>query len=276
LQTLKDKTAVVTGAGSGIGRSIALALADNGANVIVADIQEATADAVAKEVGERGVRSLAVKCDVSLHDSVTGLADRAYTEFGSVDVLCNNAGISWRPYRSVLDATLDDWKLILGINLWGVIHGLDVFLPRMRKQVGEKHIVNTASLAGLVPHEGHAPYSASKAGVVGLSEAIAGELAPYGFGVTIFVPGAIPTNLGENTNRIHSEKQGSAARTFEPVSTPVMDRVKTFALSSVDPIGAMVCKAILANTLYLHSAAVPGDLVADRIHTQYGGSTLVG
>ena len=276
MQTLKNKTAVVTGAGSGIGRSIALALADNGANVVVADIQEEPAEAVTKEAGERGVRSLAVQCDVSVHNSVAELADRAYTEFGSVEILCNNAGISWRPYRSVLDATLDDWKLILGINLWGVIHGLDVFLPRMRKQDGEKHIVNTASLAGLVPHEGHAPYSASKAGVVGLSEAIAGELAPYGFGVTIFVPGAIPTNLGENTNRIHKNKHGPAARTFEPVATPVMDRVKSFALPSVDPIGAMVCKAILANTLYLHSAAVPGDLVADRIHKQYGGSTLVG
>src|SRR5271156_1228741 len=117
METLKNKTAVVTGGGSGIGRSIALALADAGAHVVVADIQKAPAMAVADEVRLRGTRSLAVTCDVAKHAEVVSLAGAAYSEFGVVDILCNNAGVSWRPYRSILDVTLDDWRFMLGINL---------------------------------------------------------------------------------------------------------------------------------------------------------------
>jgi NAD(P)-dependent dehydrogenase (short-subunit alcohol dehydrogenase family) len=275
MDTLKNKTAVVTGGGSGIGRSIALALADAGAYVVVTDIQEATAVAVADEVRALGTRSLPVPCDVAKHADVVSLADKAYSEFGAVDILCNNAGVSWRPYRSILDATLDDWRFMLGINLWGVVHGLDVFLPRMRRQASQKHIVNTASLGGLVPLEGHSLYSSTKAAVVGLSEAIAGELKPHGFGVTILCPGPIPTNLGENCARLRGTVPPETQRRFEPVATPMMERMATFTMASVDPVGDMVCRAILSNTLYLHTAPVPGDLVADRLHTWFGSETLL-
>jgi NAD(P)-dependent dehydrogenase (short-subunit alcohol dehydrogenase family) len=274
MKTLQGKTAVVTGAGSGIGRSIAVALADGGANVVVADIQEATAQEVAEEVRGRGVRALAVTCDVSRHASVVRLADLAYAEFGAVDVLCNNAGVSWRPYRNVMDATLDDWQFILGINLWGVLHGMDVFLPRMRRQEGEKHVVNTGSLAGLFPHEGHAPYSASKAAVVSLSEVMARELAPHGFGVTILCPGGVRTNLGDNAVRIRGEVSDEERSRFEPVETPTIARMATFALPSAEPVGVMVRNAILNNTMYLHTAPVPSDLVAERIYTTFGPATL--
>lgn len=274
MDTLKNKTAVVTGGGSGIGRSIALALAAAGARVVVADIQTAPALAVADEVRARGTRALAVNCDVSKHDNVVSLADQAYEEFGAVEILCNNAGVSWRPLRSILDATLDDWRYMLGINLWGVVHGLDAFLPRMRRQTGAKHIVNTASLGGLVPLEGHSLYSSSKAAVVGLSEAIAGELAPHGFGVTILCPGTIPTNLGDNSKRLRGEVPPEVQHRFEPVATPAIDRLATFSMPSVDPVGDMVCRAILGNTLYLHTAPIPGDLVADRVHTCFGSQTL--
>lgn len=274
MQTLNDKIAVITGAGSGIGRSIALALADAGVHVVAADIQESTATVVADEVQARGRRSLSVACDVAKPAHVATLAERAYAEFGRVDILCNNAGVTWRPYRSVLDATLDDWQFIFGINFWGVVYGLDAFLPRMRRQSGEKHIVNTASLGGLIPLEGHSPYSSSKAAVIGLSESIAGELAPHGFGVTILCPGPVPTNLGANYFRIHGEEPAERQSRFEPVATPMIERLATFKLPSVDPIGAMVCRAILSNTLYLHTAPIPGDLVADRMHTWFGSQTL--
>jgi NAD(P)-dependent dehydrogenase (short-subunit alcohol dehydrogenase family) len=275
MENLKDKIAVITGGGGGIGRSIALALADEGGHLVIADIQEGLAAAVAEEARARGVRAISVACDVAQHAQVGALAEAAYAEFGAVDILCNNAGVSWRPYRGALDATLDDWRFILGVNLWGVIHGLDVFLPRMRRQPGEKHIVNTASLGGLVPLEGHAPYSSSKSAVIGLSEAMAGELAPHGFGVTILCPGPIPTNLGENCARLRGELAGATERRFEPLATPMMERLATFTMPSVDPVGAMVCRAIRAGTLYMHTAAVPGDLVADRLHTWFGSQTLV-
>ncbi|WP_175817247.1 SDR family NAD(P)-dependent oxidoreductase [Burkholderia diffusa] len=274
MKTLKDKTAVITGAGSGIGRAIALALADAGTHIVVADIHADTAQAVADEVRSRGVRSLAVTCDVSDHASVVNLAEQAYAEFGTVDILCNNAGISWRPYRSIVDATLDDWRFILGINLWGVLNGLDAFLPRMRQQAGEKHIVNTASLASLFPHEGHAPYSASKAAVASLSEVIARELKPYGFGVTIVCPGAVTTNLGENTTRIRGDAAPQEPRVFEPVDTPTIRRMHEFALPSAEPLGVMVRNAILDDTMYLHTNALPFDLVAERVNTWFGPQTV--
>ena len=272
--TLQNKVAVVTGGGSGIGRSIALALASAGTHVVVADIHIDSAEAVAAEAQAKGVRALAVRCDVADHGSVAALADAAYSTFGTVDILCNNAGISWRPYRSILDATLDDWRFMLGINLWGVIHCLDAFLPRMRRQAGEKHIVNTASLGGLIPMEGHSIYSAGKAAVVGLSEAIAAELAPHGFGVTIFCPGSVRTNLGENTVRIRGEVPAELQQQFEPVATPTLQRFAKLPIISAEDAGTMVCQAIRDNTLYLHSAALPHDLIADRVHRVYGPQTL--
>jgi NAD(P)-dependent dehydrogenase (short-subunit alcohol dehydrogenase family) len=274
MKTVKDKTAVVTGAGSGIGRAIALALAAAGAHVVVADIQHTTALAVAEEARSRGVNAVAIQCDVSKPESVANLSSQAFAEFGAVHILCNNAGVSWRPHRSILDATLEDFQFILGINLWGVLHGLNAFLPRMRLQIGEKHIVNTASLAGLFPHEGHAPYSTSKGAVVNLSEVIARELAQYDFGVTILCPGAVETNLGTNTVLLHGEVPFDDRQRFAPVARPTAERMGTFGLPSAEPVGVMVLNAILENTLYLHTNPLPYDMVAERIHTLFGPQTV--
>jgi len=274
MKDLRDKIAVITGAGDGIGRSIALALADAGVHIVVADIQQDLATAVADEVRARGVRALAVKCDVSQQEAITNLADRAYAEFGRVDILCNNAGVTWRPFRAVFDATLDDYRFVFGVNFWGVLYALSAFLPRMKEQAGEKHIVNTASLAGLIPMAGHTAYSSSKAAVIALTEAMAQELAPHGFGVTIFCPSRVPTNLQKNSALLTTEKFGADQRSFEPVATPQAERNATFAMDSVEPVGAMVRNAILDNTLYLHTNPLPSDIVAERIYLQYGSSTV--
>jgi NAD(P)-dependent dehydrogenase (short-subunit alcohol dehydrogenase family) len=274
MQTLKDKVAVITGAGSGIGRSMALALAEVGTHIVVADIQEASAASVAEEVKSRDVRSIAVACDVSDVGSVTQLADRAYGEFRSVDILCNNAGVSMRPYRNIMDTTVEDWRFLLGINLWGVLYGLIAFLPRMRQQLGEKHIVNTASLAGMLPMEGHSVYSASKGAVMNLTEAIAGELTAHGFGVTNFCPGPVPTNLGENVRKIWGDAAGASTRPLDLVETPTMTRVNAAPMPTLESVGVMVRNAILDNSLYLHTAAIASDLVADQVHKMYGGQTI--
>jgi NAD(P)-dependent dehydrogenase (short-subunit alcohol dehydrogenase family) len=134
MKTLERKNVVVTGGGAGIGRAIALSLAEVGANVLLADIDESAASAVAAEVRSRGVRSAAIRCDVSNQESVMALADAAYAEFGAVHVLCNNAGVTWRPYRSIFDTTLADMQFMFGINFWGVVHGLMAFLPRLRQR----------------------------------------------------------------------------------------------------------------------------------------------
>ena len=144
----------------------------------------------------------------------------------------------------------------------------------MKLQPGEKHIVNTASLAGLIPMSGHTAYSSSKAAVIALTEAMAPELAPHGFGVTIFCPSRVPTNLQKNSALLTADKFGAEQRSFEPVATPQAERNATFALDSVEPVGAMVRNAILDNTLYLHTNIVPSDLVAEHIYLQYGSSTI--
>lgn len=267
---LKGGVAVITGGGSGIGRSIALAFARHGGNCVIADIDEAAAAVVAGEIEALGTTARAVGVDVADPGQTEELAERAFADFGRVDVLCNNAGISWRPYRSILETSAEDWRRVMGVNFQGVVNGLDAFLPRMRAQSGRKHIVNTASLGGFFPMEGHCVYSASKAAVIGLSEAIAGELAPFGFGVTILCPGLIPTNLRANTERL----AGAEPRTFAPVATPMIDRLATFPLASVEPVGEMVCRAVLANQLYLHTAPVPGDMVADRMARWFGSGTI--
>ncbi|HSV84420.1 MAG TPA: SDR family NAD(P)-dependent oxidoreductase [Ramlibacter sp.] len=274
MKSLDGKIVVITGAGSGIGRAIALALAGAGSHVVVADIQAEKAEAVADEVRGRGVRTLAVSCDVSDAQSVMALADRAYAEFGRVDILCNNAGISMRPYRGIAETTMQDWHVLYGVNLWGVVHGLQAFLPRMKRQPGEKHVVNTASLAGLVPMESHAIYSSSKAAVVNLSEALAREVAPHGIGVTILCPGPVPTNLKENLDAIRGADRPEQQRTYETILMPTFDRMASLALTCIEPVGAMVCNAILDNAMYLHTAAMPGDWVAERTWLQYGPHAL--
>jgi NAD(P)-dependent dehydrogenase (short-subunit alcohol dehydrogenase family) len=199
MKELAGKTAVVTGSGSGIGRGTALALAEAGMNVVVADVDEPTATAVANEISNLGVRSLAVVTDVADRASVETLADKAWSEFGAVHVLHNNAGVALF-FR--LDAMTDtDWRWILSINLEGVINGLQAFLPRLKTVEGEGHIVNTASLAGMFAAPTLGAYNATKFAVVAISETLRDELAPEGIGVSVLCPGVVGTNIMANTVR---------------------------------------------------------------------------
>ena len=275
MKHLHDKVAVITGAGSGIGRAIALALADAGTHVVAADIQPDKAQAVAAEVASRGVRSLAVACDVSRPDALAALADQSFGCFGRVDILCNNAGTSIRPYRGIAETTLKDWQFLYGINFWGVVHGLHAFLPRMRQQDGDKHIVNTASLAGMLPMEAHAIYSSSKAAVVNLSEALSRELSAQEFGVTILCPGPVKTDLQKNIAAVHKGIDTTqSGRSFEQLPMPTLDFMGRLHMPSAQEVGTMVRNAILDGTLYLHTAPLPDDLVSERQRTLYGEATL--
>jgi NAD(P)-dependent dehydrogenase (short-subunit alcohol dehydrogenase family) len=273
MKELKGKIAVVTGAASGIGRAIAHALAEAGTNIVVSDINFCAAVKVRDEAIALGVRAIAVATDVSQHDSVLALADEAYGEFGAVDILCNNAGVSWRPFRTILEASMEDWKFIIDVNLWGVVHGLNVFLPRMREQPGEKHIVNTSSLGGLLPLAGHVPYSATKAAVVFISEAAAEELAPYGFGFTILCPSFVHTNVAQNSDALRPESQRSSNRVFTPYENPLL---KKLALDAIDSpaVGKMVANAILKGQLYLNTFAVPSEIATQRVEKMFGPQTI--
>lgn len=193
------RIAVVTGGASGIGRALADLLGSEGSTVVVADLDFDGAEVVAGGIRESGGTAVAAHVDVSDSKSVETLAIETYGRFDGVDLLCNNAGVS--TFNLIQDQTLDDWKWVLGVNLWGVINGIHSFLPIMRQQGRPAHIVNTSSVAGLlsgVPFIG--PYSATKVAVVSISETLSQECAISGLpiGVSVLCPSATETRVMES------------------------------------------------------------------------------
>jgi NAD(P)-dependent dehydrogenase (short-subunit alcohol dehydrogenase family) len=193
------RVAVVTGAASGIGRALAERFGREGSAVVVADLDGDEAELVASGIRGAGGEAHAVKVDVSDPAAVERLAATTVERFGRVDVLCNNAGVS--TFNLLRDQTLDDWRWVLSVNLWGVIHGMHTFVPIMREQGTRAHIVNTASIAGLlsgVPFIG--PYCATKVAVVSISETSATEFAIDGtdIGVSVLCPSSVDTKVMES------------------------------------------------------------------------------
>jgi NAD(P)-dependent dehydrogenase (short-subunit alcohol dehydrogenase family) len=190
---LAGKTAVVTGGGSGIGRATVLLLARHGAKVHVADIRLEAAEGVALEVRGAGGSAVAQVLDVSDPHAVEAFAEGVFSTEGRVDILHNNAGIG---HGGNIEAiTVEDWQRVIGVNLLGVAYGVQAFIPRMLAQGRPASVVNTASMAGLVPTAKMAPYCASKFGVVGLSEALNAELSGRGIHVSAICPGIIDTPI---------------------------------------------------------------------------------
>ena len=249
--SLRDRVAVVTGGGSGIGRALVDVFAREGARVVVADVDEASALAAAQAVEARGGTALALRTDVTDLAQVHALADRAFSELGSVDVLCNNAGVAI--WGALDQATHRDWQWVLGVNLWGVIHGLEAFLPRMIASKRGGHVVNTASMAGLVATRGLGIYNTSKYAVVGLSETLAKDLAPHGIGVSVLCPMGVATRIRASDRNRPAHLRNEAADEAAPVT---LDG-ETLAPESV---AEMVLSAILENRLYVithHEALEP-------------------
>ena len=190
---LAGKVVVITGAGSGIGRSTASLLARHGATVHVADIDEATAQETVRAIEAAGGRGAAHALDVSDAAAVDAFAERIFAQEGHVDVLHNNAGIGHA--GDVASIAFDDWRRVIEVNLLGVAYGVQAFVPRMLEQGRPAAVVNTASQAGIVPAAKLAPYCASKYGVVGLTEALHAELSPQGISVSAICPGIIDTAI---------------------------------------------------------------------------------
>ncbi len=202
MRDLAGKVAVVTGGGSGIGAALAHAFAAEGMDVVVADIELEAAEKVADALRSAGRRALAVRTDVSSRDSVEALAERTFAELGACHLLCNNAGVLMM--GALETRTPRDWEWVLGVNLWGVIHGVLAFVPRMLAQAGEKQIVNTGSTSGLLAAPGVGIYGTAKFGVVGLSEHLRHDLARHGIGVSVLCPGGVKTKI------LHSERNRPA------------------------------------------------------------------
>jgi NAD(P)-dependent dehydrogenase (short-subunit alcohol dehydrogenase family) len=187
-----EKNALITGAGSGIGRATAILFAARGARLFLCDVNEAGLAETAAEAGKAGGRVATFVVDVSKRDQMTDFAERVHRDVPAVDVLVNNAGVGIG--GGFLDTSLEDWEWALSINLWGVIHGCHFFLPKM---VARKsgHVVNVASAAGLLATGELAAYGTSKYAVVGLSESLRDELDKYGISVSTICPGVINTPI---------------------------------------------------------------------------------
>jgi NAD(P)-dependent dehydrogenase (short-subunit alcohol dehydrogenase family) len=250
LTSLKDRIAVVTGGASGIGRALALLFAREGAHVVVADLDEAGMAETVAGVVQAGRRGLAVKTDVSHLADVQALADRAFAELGAVHVVCNNAGVAlWGGLESV---SHQDWEWAMGVNLWGVIHGVEAFVPRMVAQKQPGHVVNTASMAGLIASQGLGVYNTTKYAVVGLSETLQKDLRGHDIGVSVLCPMGVNTRIRQSErNRPATLRNQTAAREGAPAAREGTAVELIGRYLPPEHVAERVLRAIYANRLYV-------------------------
>ncbi|HVM66420.1 MAG TPA: SDR family NAD(P)-dependent oxidoreductase, partial [Acidimicrobiales bacterium] len=243
--------------------ALASAFSAVGCPVVLADIEEAPLQRVASALGGE---TLALRTDVSDAASVDRLADAAFERFGAVHVVCNNAGVS--TFNPVTAQTLDDWRWVLGVNLWGVIHGVHSFVPRLLAQGQPAHIVNTSSLAGIVsgiPELG--PYNVTKVGVVAISETLRVELAMAGapVGVSVLCPGSTESRILES-ERNRPEEYGSESRLPEGDAFREAVRAGFGSPGARTPeqVAARVLEAVRAGEFWVVPSAEMNDLVRNR------------
>jgi NAD(P)-dependent dehydrogenase (short-subunit alcohol dehydrogenase family) len=205
----EGKTAIVTGAGSGIGRALALALAEAGCKVVITDIVQERIDKVLEELKGKGVEAGGYRVDHSKLEEVEGFAERFFQEWDHVDILCSNAGVGQGGWYE--ETPLEDWEWVLGINLWGAIYMMHAFTPRMIER-RQGSILLTASDAGLVAMPGMTPYTASKYAVVGMGETLRIELSVHNIKVSLLCPGDIDTNIIRDGRVLLYDKSGRSAK----------------------------------------------------------------
>ena len=252
MKDFKDKVAVITGGASGIGRGLAERFGAEGMKVVIADVQEDALRQAEAEFREKGVDVLGVQTDVSKPEDVENLAQQALNAFGKVHIVCNNAGVAgaWGP---VWENSLADWQWIMGVNLWGVIHGVRTFVPIMLEQGEEGHIVNTASLAGLMTGSGI--YGVTKQGVVALSESLFNELkmAQAKIGVSVLCPGWVNTNIIDADRNRPADLKNAAQPAPDPMRDRIEEVVRGFLKNGMSPadIADQVLQAIKEEKLYI-------------------------
>jgi len=250
MRELAGKTAFVTGGASGIGLALGRAFAEAGMKVMLADIEtEALAIAV-KSLHNFEPHVRGVVCDVTDPGSVERAAKASYEAFGNVHVVCNNAGVA--AGGGIDNISLDNWRWVLDVNLMGVVHGIRTLLPHIRAHGEGGHIINTASMAGIISGLGFNPYGASKFAVVTMSEGLAQQLAPLGIGVTVLCPGFVRTRISES-ERNRPERYGPT-QTPDPASPAgaFAAQIAQLVQSGLDPsdVAARVLSAIRENELY--------------------------
>lgn len=260
MKEFKDKVAVITGSASGMGRAVADRCAQEGMKVVLADIEQQALERAESEMRAAGAEVLAVRTDVSKPEALEELARRTLGAFGAVHLLHNNAGVS--AGNAVWETTLRDWQWAMGVNLWGVIHGIRTFLPIMLKQDVECHIINTASMGGLMstPFIG-ATYNVSKWGIVAISETLYHEMALLGtkIGVSVLCPGYVNTRIVEPERNRPAETLNDPTWEAERQAAAHVQTVKQlgneWCATGMEPeeVADIVLNAIQEGTFYIYT-----------------------
>ncbi len=250
MRELRGKIAAVTGAASGLGRSMALAFASEGMDLALADVDEVNLSSVQDEVMAKGVRAITLKVDVSNAQQLEVFRDQTLTRLGGVHVVCNNAGVS--PLGAVWENTPADWQWILGVNLWGVIHGVRAFTPHLLQQ-DEGHIVNTASVAGLISPPGSGAYNVTKHGVVALSESLYHDLRERNskVGVSVLCPAYVPTGIVDSERSRPKDLPTSTKSKETLVREAMLRKAVTSGKVSADQVAQAVVAAIKEERFYI-------------------------
>jgi NAD(P)-dependent dehydrogenase (short-subunit alcohol dehydrogenase family) len=259
---ISGKTAIVTGAASGIGLGIATALAEAGANVVMADIQKDAVEQAAHGLSGTNKRVMPVRIDVTQEQSVLDALAEAKRAFGKLHIACNNAGVPMHGSK-LIDVPPADWTFVIGVNIWGIIHGIRHFVPAILEHGEDGHIVNTASVAGFQNRRGtnQGPYSMSKYAAVSLSEALEHELEGTNIGVSVLCPGPINTNIARGARNRPEHMGGPQVRASD--EAVLAERLTTTGL---DPkiVGERVVDAIRAKIFYAFVSAVPAETIKAR------------
>jgi NAD(P)-dependent dehydrogenase (short-subunit alcohol dehydrogenase family) len=260
VDSVEGKGAVVTGGASGIGLATARELGRRGARVVIADVEVPALERAVVRLRAEGIDAFGVPCDVRRLEDVTHLADEAFRCLSAVHVVFNNAGVALA--GPIASLSHDDWRWVIDVDLWGPIHGVEAFLPRLREQGEGGHMVFTSSFAGLVPNIGLGPYCVAKYGVVALAEVLAREVRADGIGVSVLCPMIVGTNIG-NSERNRSADYGGPAPTLSTALRAATSSAVTSERASsvtgagagdvldVDEVARLTVDAIVADRLYV-------------------------
>ena len=261
MKDIAGKAAFVTGAANGIGLGICRALARAGARIAMADIEPDTLAGARSEIARLGAQAIALTLDVSDADAVARAADAVEAEFGKVHIVCNNAGVSLGNVR-LLDMTPEQWTWIFGVNVFGVVNGVQAFVPRILRHGEGGHIVNTASMAGLQVNPvipGIGAYAMTKHAVIALSEALAMELHGTGVGVSVLCPAQVNTTLADSGSRRPERFGGSYER-----ADVTQARARAVTGMPADLVGRQVVHAIRENEYFIFTHPDARDRVEER------------
>jgi NAD(P)-dependent dehydrogenase (short-subunit alcohol dehydrogenase family) len=264
MDPFQGRVAVVTGGAGGIGMALARAFAARGAKLVLADVDPRALERAVTDLHEAGASVLGVETDVGDLASVQALADTAWKHYGAVHVVCNNAGIAL--FGEIVQATHKDWEYTMRVNFWGVVHGVEAFVPRLLAQGQGGHVVNTASMAGLVGMQWLGVYCASKFAVVGLSEALHRELAPRGIGVSVLCPMIVETDINANSLRNRPAALRNPAHTDVPPDVEAGSMVGSVIAPA--EVARRVLRAIERRDLYVLTHPEQRDILRRRAKRQ--------